>query len=112
MYLRQNFYTVPPKPLAPMVICTPTKKAWIIDMHDDGKTFAEISRKLDIPRQTVSCNYYQMCKTQDPYYRKSRSGHPRKLTEHDLCRANHVITNGEACDGADVQCNLFPDVSG
>jgi len=44
-------------------------------MHDDGKTFAEISRKLDIPRQTVSCNYYQMCKTQDPYYRKSRSGH-------------------------------------
>jgi hypothetical protein len=95
-----------------MVICTPTKKARIVDMHDDGKTFAEIGRKLEIPCQTASRNYYQMRKTRDPYYRKPKSGRPRKLTERDLRRANRAITDGEACDGADVQCNLFPDVSG
>jgi len=51
---------------------------------------------------------HQMCKS-DPYYRKIRSGHHGKLTEHDLVGLS-CDYQWEACDGADVNATI-PDVS-
>jgi hypothetical protein len=94
-----------------MVTCTPTKKARILDLHEQGMTFQDIRNKLNLHRSVVSRNHKQMLENPDPYYKAPGRGRPAKMTPRKCCRAARAITNGTAFDATDVKRQLFPDIS-
>lgn len=94
-----------------MVPVTPTKRARIVHMREEGKKFSEIAERLKISRSSASRNYYTMRKQRDPYYVKPGRGRKRLLSERDLRNAERHINIGDVRDGADVHRDLFPDVS-
>jgi hypothetical protein len=92
-----------------MVICTPTKQACIMRMHDkENMDFTEIGAELGLHRTTASRNYRTVTEKGDPYHYAPKSGRPRRFTERDMRHATKLIESGEARDGADVHRMLFP----
>lgn len=91
--------------------CTPTKRARIVHLHDYGIPFPEIAVDLGLSLSTCCRNYAKFSKTHDYYCPIKKSGRPRKLDKRDLRRAHRAVDNGTARDGADIQNQLFPDVS-
>ncbi|KAF5328079.1 hypothetical protein D9619_013643 [Psilocybe cf. subviscida] len=94
--------------------CTPTKKAQILYLRQDGKTFAEIGNDLGLNRTTVSRTYHDLEKqgyNPDFYLKKDIPGRPQLLTPHAEQRAEQAITSGECMNATDVQHTLFPNIS-
>ncbi|KAF8151554.1 hypothetical protein B0H34DRAFT_615194, partial [Crassisporium funariophilum] len=94
-----------------MVTCTPTKKAAIYHLRQEGKTFGEIGNMLSLDQSVVSRNYRKL-EEQGPdpdfYARVPIPGRPRVITPHAERRAQRLITSGECRDATDVQRELFP----
>ncbi|KAL1671136.1 hypothetical protein EV122DRAFT_181257, partial [Schizophyllum commune] len=102
---------------------TPTKRARIWRMRDferdengHPKTWARIGREIGVSAQTAHRNYDMIALLKDPYYnnRKGRAGRPPRwpgeMKKTMLAAMEHVITTGEAQDGADIQRLVCPDV--
>ena len=86
-----------------MTKCTPTNKAWIFQMRELGTEFTDIANHLNLNVSTVHCNYKKVQKTGDFYAKPPRPGWPRALNPK-------ISASGQACDGADIQRQLFPNV--
>ncbi|KZP24105.1 hypothetical protein FIBSPDRAFT_705446, partial [Athelia psychrophila] len=94
-----------------MVNCTPTKKARILDMRNDGKQFSEIGTKLGLDPSTVSHNYAKMVKNPDPYAKAPGRGRPTKVDPRKLRRAVRACDSGTAVDATNVKQQMFPELS-
>ena len=94
-----------------MVTCTPTKKARILNFHNQGLTFQEIGDKLGLHCSVVSRNHQKMLQNPDPYQKTPAPGCPAKMTPSKLRCAARAITNGTAVDATDVKRQYFPEIS-
>jgi hypothetical protein len=94
-----------------MVVCTPTKIAWVIQMQDQGDTFDEIADQLPISKSAACQNYHKYKGKDNYYYWEPKLGCPRKLSAHHCCLAVRKICGGQAHDASDLQQQEFPDVS-
>lgn len=93
-----------------MVVCTPTKKAWIVDMRERGMKFTEIAQK-GLPRSTISRNHAKMLKNSNLYAKAPGRGRPTKMTARSVRQAVRACDNGTARDATDVKQQLFPELS-
>ncbi|TFY81292.1 hypothetical protein EWM64_g2724 [Hericium alpestre] len=91
-----------------MVVCTPTKRARIVDYRQQGLTYTEIGKRLEMDRTTVRRNYQQLLKNPNPYYRVPIPGRPRAVSPHSERCAARAIANANVFDATDAQRQLFP----
>ena len=90
---------------------TSTKKVCIKELHSEGKENIYIADKVGIHKSTVGQILSKMEEHPDPYY-QAPCGHWKYiLGNHDMRQAEWMIDPGQVHDGADVQQELFPDVS-
>jgi len=97
-----------------MVTCTPTKKAHIWCAHNAGQKFGEIANFLQLNESVVLQNYWKFSKQgpkPDFHTKPPIPRHPRALTPHAECCAEHAIGSRDSRDATDVQRKLFPDLS-
>ena len=94
-----------------MVTCTPTKKAHIYQMHNEGLKFTEITNTLGLHPTVVSCNFYTL-KEQGPqpdfHAKATMPGQPHAISPCLEQNAVCAINSGKCCDATDVQHKLFP----
>ncbi len=94
-----------------MVQCTPTKKARIWTLHQNGVGVSEISRSLSLHRSTVHRTLKQLSINPDFYAKTPQSGRPRILNERDLRHAALLLARQEARNATDLQRKAFPQVA-
>ena len=93
-----------------MVVATPTKKAWVIQLRKLNWTYKKIGKELGFDKSTVqrvAKDYLRYCSY---YHRKGKPGCPKKLSEYDALLAVQRIWSGQAWDASDLQCKEFPHV--
>lgn len=89
---------------------TPTKKAKMWLLHEQGKTNREIAKSLGFDRRTIDRAILSYAAHPDPYYKVPVPGRPRVLSERDVREARILLKRGGARDGEDVRRQLFPEV--
>lgn len=87
---------------------TPTKKARIVLLKDQGESNRAVAAKEDVDPSTVSRIYGQYGKTCRFYEKKHRSGRPHKLNDYDVQIGRCLLSNGSAQNAADLQQKQFP----
>jgi len=96
-----------------MVVCTPTKKARIIQLRKQGWKFRDIGADIGLERSVVSRNYNKLVKKggePDFYHTEAIPGRPKVITPHGERRAERLIKSGECRDATDIQRVLFPEL--
>jgi len=96
-----------------MVVCTPTKKAHIIQLCKQGWKFWDIGADIGLERSVVSQNYNKLVKKGgEPnfYHTEAIPGHPKVITPHRERRTERLIKLGKCRDATDVQRVLFPEL--
>ena len=94
-----------------MVVVTPTKKARILHMREDGSTFREIGNRLGINASTAQRNFEKLGENRDVYEPTHRSGCPRILSASGRRFCARKICSGQAQNAADLQRDYFPEAS-
>ena len=92
-------------------VTTPTKKARIVHMRMEKKSFHEIAHTLDISHQTASRIWKEYHKHKDFYYKTPRTGRPPLLGTRDIRLAGRKIRSGECTTASELQREHFPKAS-
>lgn len=90
-----------------MVYTTPTKKARIVQLKEQGLTNQAVATHTQVHPSTVSRIYAHYGRTQKFYNVKPKSGWPRKLTTSEAQTGLKMLANGTAQDATDLQRKLF-----
>ncbi|KAL1942278.1 hypothetical protein VTO73DRAFT_6342 [Trametes versicolor] len=87
---------------------TPTKKAKLWTMYENGRKTGDIAAELGYHPSTIRRNYAKLQENLDFYTKPTRTGRPRILSPRSLRHAEMLIKSGKARDAADIKRSLFP----
>ncbi len=90
---------------------TPTTRARIVTLIENGKRPSEVAKVTGYHQSTVSRVYEKYHTTHDFYHTAPRSGRPRKFTSRDDHLAVRKIRSGAARDATHLQREWFPHVT-
>ncbi|KAJ3735635.1 hypothetical protein DFJ43DRAFT_990775, partial [Lentinula guzmanii] len=90
---------------------TPTKRARIVTLKDQGVSSAKIAQEFGGSKSQVN-RLYQKWKQKSSFYDKTPGqGRKPKLNPQDVCHAERLLQNGKASDVIDLRNRFFPHVS-
>lgn len=93
-----------------MTKMTPTKKVRVKLLDQNGWACQDIASLFHVNPSTIPRTLRIMEEHPDPYYKKPRSGHPRKMDERDVRQATRAIVSGFVSNATDLQRKMFPHV--
>jgi transposase len=89
---------------------TPTKRARVVTLKNNGHSFAEIGEELHCDPSTAYRTYRKRTEKENYYDITPGRGHPKRLDTADRRIACRLIESGKAQTAADVQRDHFPDI--
>lgn len=87
---------------------TPTKKAKLWTMYENGHKTGDITTELGYHPSTIRRNYAKLQENLDFYTKLTRTSRPHILSPCSLRHTEMLIKSGKAPDAADIKCLLFP----
>jgi len=83
--------------------CTPTKRATIALLRDQGKSLVEVAAATGLGISSVHYNKRRTRELGSNYSRRQGSGRPLEFTPHKQRRAAREIRSARAHDAAEVR---------
>jgi transposase len=93
------------------ILCSPTKKARILELVHKNHSFTDIGDRLGMHRTTVSRAWKEIKDDEDFYKPMYRPGRHKLLSNRDVGKAIQEIRSGRCMNAAEVQQHLFPEIS-
>jgi transposase len=94
-----------------MVYTPPSKVAQIVELKNIGQSDYEIAHRFNLHCTTIPRLIKWFSESGDPYFRKHKPGHPRKLQEHDARHGAILLAQTEAANVTELTKKAFPHVS-
>ena len=93
-----------------MTICTPSKRARMLELHDLGFSNSDIATRIGVNKLTIGRHMKSLCRTRDPYDMKKSPGRPKTFDLRMLHQAARGIMSGQYPDATALQREMFPDI--
>ena len=90
---------------------SPTKVAWIVELRKAGQSDSDIAHQVGVGRTTFPSIFAHWEESRGFYYQRPQTGHPQKLTPHEIHHGAHMLTTTEVTNVTELAKQSFPGVS-
>ncbi|GLB39423.1 putative DDE superfamily endonuclease [Lyophyllum shimeji] len=94
-----------------MVYTSPSKVARIVELKNLGQSDHEIATQFNLHRTTIGRIMSRYEESNDPYYRRPKSGRRRLVSERDARHAALLLARTEAANVTELVKMAFPEIS-